>query len=382
MRNKASKEISRIKRRKLKCKYGLLSFILSIYGIGVQRKMPMVYRIFHLMFTLLVHVIPMYTISVWFSSYLKNELHLEHLLGSILADILPLVVHYSIKLKKQALKHILMQYSRVSVLDGKNCVSYRKKVNFILISIAVILVILTTICIISMHSYPEQKLYYTFYINFHNNIVGECIFIFTIHFIFAYEYVLPCVMGLMCGVLYYEFSEYLFRFRKRLEILSPPFDKKEVVSQLKMHSTLFEVLLDLQEALSFICFFFLCTQMTIMFCLLSVFVLTPTENIIEPMISELVLITALAPTSVIGVVLCASRIYVQCQKIQIAIHLLMDSFMRQTNLDNDIMFYVKLMNDKQFPIMTAGGIVDLTPKLMLGLFGSLFTYGLFTFHKL
>ncbi|GBM43997.1 hypothetical protein AVEN_187596-1 [Araneus ventricosus] len=191
-----------------------------------------------------------------------------------------------------------------------------------------------------------------------------------------YAYGFPCMIGLMCGIVYYEFSEILSRFRARLETQSTFFNANKILCELKIHSELYKLSYAVQDAMSLTCFFLFCYHMSSMYCVLSVFVLTKTEDIITAQIIEFILIIALMPPTIIGIIWCASRINVQHQKIQKTIHLLLD---HHTNLHNhkaEIITYLNRMKEKQFPVMSACGVLELTPKLLFGLFGSLFTYGL------
>ncbi|GBN07829.1 hypothetical protein AVEN_15395-1 [Araneus ventricosus] len=124
------------------------------------------------------------------------------------------------------------------------------------------------------------------------------------------------------------------------------------------------------------CFFLLCSQMAGMYCLLSEFVLTKTEDIITIQIIEFAFIIVFCPSTVIGIIWCASRINAQHQMIQRAIYLLLDSQTKLRKHDTAIISYLNRMKEKQFPIMSSCGFLELTPKLLIGLFGSLFTYGL------
>ncbi|GBN90347.1 hypothetical protein AVEN_171824-1 [Araneus ventricosus] len=97
----------------------------------------------------------------------------------------------------------------------------------------------------------------------------------------------------MCGIISYEFSEILSRFGIPLDTRKSIFDANKILRELKKHTKLYKLSLDLQDAMT--CFFVVCSQMTAMFCSLCVFVLMKKEDITTPQIIEFVFIILLMP---------------------------------------------------------------------------------------
>ncbi|GBM99836.1 hypothetical protein AVEN_135641-1 [Araneus ventricosus] len=185
------------------------------------------------------------------------------------------------------------------------------------------------------------------------------------------------MVALMLGVFYYEYSEFLHRFHSSLRIESNSFYRNEISSQVQMHTLLFKVVHDLEEATSLICFFFLCSQMTAMYYTLAAFMNPPGGWLSVPQICEIAVVLALDPLSVIGIIACSSRINKEYQKCLKAITLLKGRLVMQQSSDREhILQYLAVMQEKQFPTLSAYGVVELNSKFVLGIFGSLFTYSL------
>ncbi|GBM43993.1 hypothetical protein AVEN_187592-1 [Araneus ventricosus] len=287
-----------------------------------------------------------------------------------------MALHYGIASKKYSLQKVIVKYDKISAAIGMIPISRRKVTNVIVMSFVLIWILSATSYIIVMESYPEMKRIFSFYLVCDNYIISIFISFLGALLIIAYAYGFPSMVAMMCGIFYYEFGEILSRFRVRLGNQNRIYSANKMLCELKIHRELYKLSYDLQEAMSLICFFLLCSQMANMYCLLSEFVLTKTEDLTTSQIIEFILLIVVIPPTLIGIIWCASRINAQHQKIHTAIHLLLDSYTNLCNHDANITTYLNRMKEKQFPVMSACGVLELTPKLLLGFFGSLFTYGL------
>ncbi|KAF8787300.1 hypothetical protein HNY73_008915 [Argiope bruennichi] len=227
-----------------------------------------------------------------------------------------------------------------------------------------------------MAKHRSLKLYYSFFMNFEEDIAGISIRLITNQLVFAYQYAYPCIIALICSVIFYDFSEFLSRFHEKLKLQQKTFHRNEILVMSKLHSLLFETVHRVQSTMSLICYFFLCSQMTVLYGSLSVFVLTKTEDINVSQICENVLIIILVPSSIIALVMGSSRINKQHLKLQTTILVLKGKLMRQSQCDLDVLNQLNLWKEKSFPVISAAGFAELTPRFMLSMFGSLFTYGL------
>ncbi|GBN48577.1 hypothetical protein AVEN_248710-1 [Araneus ventricosus] len=180
----------------------------------------------------------------------------------------------------------------------------------------------------------------------------------------------------MCGSFYYEFSKLLSRFNENLASKKASFNRSKLMSYMKAHAALYNLVHNLQGAISSPCFYLLCTQMMNLFSFIAVFELRKVQSVTYGSICSVVLILVLVALSVIGTVLCASRINTQYKKIATTLTLLKDAQIMQSRRDPVVISCLNSMKEKQFPVMSANGVVELTPSLAFGMFGSLFSYSL------
>ncbi|GBL90277.1 hypothetical protein AVEN_130378-1 [Araneus ventricosus] len=186
----------------------------------------------------------------------------------------------------------------------------------------------STITII-MASDTLMKPTYSFFIDFEKNVFWISVCFIVIQMIHIYQYAFPVFVGIMCGFFYYEFRE-IFQFRKDLKSKSSSLNRDDIFIEyenvyiaVSTGAPLYQLV---QNAVSLPCFFFLCTQLTVMFYSIASFVLTWKEYVSAPHLCEFVMIIIFAPLSVVGTVLCGSRIHTQYQKTQATILLLKDRF--------------------------------------------------------
>ncbi|GBM14799.1 hypothetical protein AVEN_255865-1 [Araneus ventricosus] len=145
---------------------------------------------------------------------------------------------------------------------------------------------------------------------------------------------------------------------------------------MKMYTSLFKLVHDLQDAISLPCFFILLTQITVLFYTIASFLMKMSHALPTNLAIRNAVILLMMPLSVIAIFLCASRINAYFEKIRTAIVLLEDRLVTEGNYDADVAYYLRSMREKSFPIMSACGVVELTPNVMIGMFASIFSYSL------
>ncbi|GBO28839.1 hypothetical protein AVEN_212112-1 [Araneus ventricosus] len=375
--------------------YKFLWLILEIHGIDIlknsvhERTISKVLSKFCVVF---MHLVQIYTICVsailCFVMSLYDVFVCKILLSYTVAAPLPLILHYIIRSKNLLLHQLVDRYCRIHALQERNPkTETRKAVNFILFGIIFLCITLSSTSALTLPSDSPLKFFYSFCDTFQEGTAAVFIRVLLTLLSFSYQYVYPGFVAVMCGVLFYEFSEILFRYQKRLEaryatVLQYPSEflnaenMDKMQADIRMYTRLFETVHQLQGAVSLICFVFLCNQTIVMFCSLSDFVLTEEKYFSIPKICENTLIIALVPTSLLGISFCASRIRTHYENVQITLSLLIDALLEENKRYADIILSLNNMKKKSFPVLSACGIADLSPKFMIGLFGSIFTYGL------
>ncbi|GBN32973.1 hypothetical protein AVEN_153849-1 [Araneus ventricosus] len=356
---------------------GALHILLKIYDISIGDDSSVIYKILSKIHILLMHLSAIYLLAVAVPMHLHSSEASEVTFGFAVAGMFPLALHYAVKFKKHLVNHILKRFFRIEGMQGI-CIKTRdiRWMNFIVIIILLIPVFGAIVTVITLVDDNPLTLYFSFFIDFKNKVIGTSIQFCIIQILFGYTYTYPCIIALMCGAIYYEISEFLYYFQKRLNNESLSLSKNRVLAIMETHTFFFEVAHELLTATSVICFFLLCTQTTIMYCSLAMFVLTHKGDLTPPQIVENCLVITLMPISIFGIVFCASRISRMCQNVQLTLLRLRDGLSRQFIHDKYVIHFLNLMIEKKFPVMSAFGLGELTPNFVLNMFGSLFTYSL------
>ncbi|GFX81020.1 uncharacterized protein TNCV_1910131 [Trichonephila clavipes] len=113
-----------------------------------------------------------------------------------------------------------------------------------------------------------------------------------------------------------------------------------------------------------------------MFVVLSVCIMIEKEHWSAPLKWESVPEMSLSPISIVGMILCASRIPAQVENCNMSLQLLRDRLIRESETNWKNLLLVKAMMDKKFPHMSACSFAKFTPQLIVSIFGTFFTYGL------
>ncbi|GIX84474.1 uncharacterized protein CDAR_607191 [Caerostris darwini] len=77
---------------------------------------------------------------------------------------------------------------------------------------------------------------------------------------------------------------------------------------------------------------------------------------------------------IIAIVLCASRISFQIRRFRSILQIIHNGLLRNEDSTFKTLQLIRTMMNMEFPRMTAGGVLDLEPVLILSVFGSVLTY--------
>ncbi|GFU40886.1 uncharacterized protein NPIL_483801 [Nephila pilipes] len=224
---------------------------------------------------------------------------------------------------------------------------------------------------------PPVKQYYSFHLVLDENFIAILIRLVTIQLVFFYRSTFPCLFAVMCGTLFNSLSELFYFFRKDLQDMQVAMlDFKNIRARMFDYTKLFEISNELEKTLSTACCLFLCSQMISMYVSLVTYVLLDAERLTLPVILESVPEISLIPASIIGIILCASKISSQIKNCNICLQSIHDQLIYQTEIDWKTLKLVKAMMDKRLPVMSACDTVKFTPTFIISVFGSFFTYGL------
>ncbi|GBM37043.1 hypothetical protein AVEN_31879-1 [Araneus ventricosus] len=358
-------------------RYKLLWVILQFYGIDVYDKdthRNLFYKCFQAMTNIFIHLYPVYRIPVSVAHYLDNHLHFATLIGLVFASIFPLAIKHSINLKKCLLRKIFIQYHKMDALQNQKIKG--KYFNWVIIITVLISFVLASASALTLSYDIDQKLSFSFYKDLGEGFVGYFVPFIMNHLVFAYQYEFPCLVASLSGMMYYEFSRFLLQLRENLELQRRSLDRNQLMSLHQTHTLLFYLVHKLLNATSLPCLFILCSQMTSMYCALALFVVYHKDYYPLPTITDWFMSLILGTASLSGLIMCASKINTEFNRIQKTALFLKDELMKEQVQDAVALDCVNALMEKQFPVMTASGFVDLTPDSLLGMIGSLFTYTL------
>ncbi|KAF8782907.1 hypothetical protein HNY73_013140 [Argiope bruennichi] len=355
--------------------YGIISIILLIYGIDKRSKSSTIQYLLPRMYLAFVHLVPIYLIIMYVHIYQDNAFYAETLLGSTVAAFGPLAIHYSIICKKCLLQKIMNRYESCKNFQNRNARNQKRAINFIMTSMLLLCLISATVHAVTTPHGSRSAHYFSFFVPIDNVIADIFCRSFVTLLLFFYQYVVPCSIAMTIAVLYYEFSESLSKFHKSLKN-HQQLGIYDLLPLMNIYAKYFKLANNLQEATSVACFFFLGTQISILFWTMSIFFLTRKEDFDTPMITTNAVIIILVPFSIVGTVLCAFRISTEYKKVHAELLIQKDILVKHASSDPNNDRFLDVMLQKQFPQLMAAYCVELTPKLILGLWGSLFTYGM------
>lgn len=358
--------------------YRLLSKFLKLYGIDiigntVQKRnfTKMCLKIPPVM----MHFTGLYILYACLMEYWYSSIETEGIVSFVMGTFLTVILWHATYLRRNKIKNLVKQFRKINDLKKQNS---KNIVAFIKFGVAMSVTIpLTTLLLINVfiHENNDVELFYSFYISIKDETKGAVIRFCTSLLINTFQFTFPCLICVMCAVLFYNFSLLIGCFCKDLEVLkdSRNVHRCSILSNMRLHQLLYQVANDLLDATSFICFLSFSIWLGFMYVALLIFM---TECPNRPAILELVPLMVLGPFSIVIVTVGASRISSQVQQSRTLLHSIQDYFVCKHPVDWEAVELLKIMINKPFPTMTAWGIVLLTPHLILSMFGSFLTYGL------
>ncbi|GFU10535.1 uncharacterized protein NPIL_102841 [Nephila pilipes] len=154
------------------------------------------------------------------------------------------------------------------------------------------------------------------------------------------------------------------------------FYKAFICEKVNMHRLLYELAHATEKALSPISLLIFSSQCLFMYISLAYCIVFQFKDRYFAILWYVISSSVLPLFSVVGVILCASKISEEIVLIRTNLQLLYNTWVNESDADNKILLLMRTMITTKFPNMTAGNIMDLKLGLIFSLFGSLFTYGL------
>lgn len=359
--------------------YGLLWLFLNLAGIGVfddQSKSNKRY-VWIKIFPLSLFLMHIYLLYVWLICIVKANTKFYFYLSSVCLVIISIATWVQVNKKKYTIKRFVIQFHRIGLLIGRK-IKYPSCGINISLFVGLFITFTSIACYLvtlSDHIHPVYTLN-TFRIKIENKSIEFLVCFSTCSLLLCIMNLVSLVYTVMCSSLYYICSELLNDFSEDIVILQCREPRREeLIELLERHKLLHKLTLAVGHELSPIAFLLLCSQTLTMFTALSnvMNIGEYTTWLTLPLPSMV-----LTPCSVIGLTLSASRVQSKYREIHMALQNVYYCLISQKKekFDWNNVAVVKSILDIPVPTMTASGIVELKPGLILSVFGSLFTYGL------
>ncbi|KAG8187123.1 hypothetical protein JTE90_004869 [Oedothorax gibbosus] len=229
-------------------------------------------------------------------------------------------------------------------------------------------------CIVCVAFLPyatiEFKGYFNLYLDIdENKVFTTAMRIVAVTSTFIVLFVYPSLLAAFCSSAYYQCSDIFTDFMEVDIVLSKLRNRMDLVRVLQRQMILYRLARSLGDSLSGTVFILLCSQMMNMFINLASFTLLEPEKISVSMVSEITTQNLLAIFIVLMIVLCASRIRSKVQDIRDRYQHVHDVLVSSDKPDWEMVNLVKNMRTAEFHSMSACGIMELKPSLILSIFG-------------
>ncbi|GIY17691.1 uncharacterized protein CDAR_406621 [Caerostris darwini] len=191
---------------------------------------------------------------------------------------------------------------------------------------------------------------------------------------FVTLFIPPAIAALLSGTIYFKTSDLLGKVRENLANIKMDVLYYNEISKLSMnYNVLYLLAHEVEKEFSLTMFLLLCSHLFNLNTVLLSYILYAGEllsySLACLMITELIFAVILN----VGVIMSASRISYQVFRVQTTLQVM---YNKVGTAEPKTLQIVKNMLDIKFPEMTAYGIVELKPALIVSSFGSVLTYGL------
>ncbi|GIY71507.1 uncharacterized protein CDAR_604871 [Caerostris darwini] len=305
--------------------YGPLWCFIKILGIDIfetryedeERSSNSVVKRFtnkmmRIFFPFMMHLIIIYGIISWSILYAKRVTTIEVLISVAVSNLFSLAIWHDVRRKRNLIKNAVLKCNNLALslrVTGNNIT---KIINVCLILSSTIPFGLTVFGALAIkESSREYQMFYSFFSILEN---GGYAFVLIEGFIILMTYsallILPALMTILCGTVYYKVSD------------------------------LFKSICDYLENLNGISYKYS-----------EIFKLLETYNLLY-------------------------KISFQIRRFRSILQIIHNGLLRNEDSTFKTLQLIRTMMNMEFPRMTAGGVLDLEPVLILSVFGSVLTYGL------
>ncbi|GIY05747.1 hypothetical protein CEXT_580661 [Caerostris extrusa] len=164
----------------------------------------------------------------------------EVVMAFAFSSLFPLIIWYKTYSQKLLIRNVLTYYHKKAGISRINPSHSKRRIGNLLILLVILIPFISAIfCSVSVENDPYMKLYYSFYIDFEENIFVILIRVVVVQLIFFYQFIFLNIIAVMCGDLYYSFSELIRHFCKDLQNCKGTcFTYGEIHVRMQTHSSL------------------------------------------------------------------------------------------------------------------------------------------------
>ncbi|GFU34085.1 uncharacterized protein NPIL_103921 [Nephila pilipes] len=239
--------------------------------------------------------------------------------------------------------------------------------------------VLAAMCAFFLQKAPvNYQQYYGFFLSYDSySSYTVLLWNITTQISFLCMFSFPSCISIVCCAAYYKSCKVFKGFSDVVaDIHQGVLNRYKVSKWMNMHRLLYELAHATEKALSPISLLIFSSQCLFMYISLAYCIVFQFKDRYFAILWYVISSSVLPLFSVVGVILCASKISEEIVLIRTNLQLLYNTWVNESNADNKILLLMRTMITTKFPIMTVGNIMDLKLGLIFSLFGSLFTYGL------
>ncbi|KAG8177518.1 hypothetical protein JTE90_026864 [Oedothorax gibbosus] len=351
--------------------YGLLWLWLDIVGLPLFRNGYRVCEISKIVFVFVLTAMQAFLMYGCVNFSLAGEAPFIPQMSLVSVGFISMALWFSVNEKKKKLKTLMLQFHKLEQLGTRKFSS----LTWVLNTYFVITHLFYVVCI---HGYiftldeDTDKDYSKLLIT----TKDKCLVIF-LRILIAYLCLLvinfmPVLATVLCGSVYFRCSQLLSGFCMDISAhLSG--GRVGLIRLSQKHRSLFKLTHSVERSLSSVALMLFCSQVLNMFVGLAAFTyhIFPASAL---WLSAPALV--IVPSTVLILTLSAARIRLRVRDIQTTLQNVRHCLVSSSQIEWESVAVVESMLGTSFPKMTACGFVELKHRLILSVFGSLFTYGL------
>lgn len=357
---------------------GLVYFFINFMGIRIfEEQKRSITKYLWKIFPLLLLFMLVFFIIVCIRNMMKNYTEILTNISFICIGVISMALWFNVNKKKKTLKNIIVQFQRFAFLSGRKSRNANCAINTFFAIVIAIIILSVNGHVSYLQETANNRDYLTFLLIIENSSMKHLVRLFYCSFMFIISSFIPTLFTILCSSVYFKCSDVISDFCEDISIIQfGILRREEIVIMLQKYRLLHRITCRVENGLSSISFLILCSQMLSMYVALAFFMNSsgkmPTASVIWVTIPSLTVI----PLSVIIFTLSASRIGAKIKEVQFTLQSIHNIWISRDKIDLQSLEIVKSMMGISFPTISAYGIVELKPGLILSVFGSLFTYGL------